>query len=100
MGIYPGHAPLLAETRAAPLRYATTVAPTTRHQTEDLEGGILQIAANRVLLLTGGPVFAQAGGDLRSQEETQRFDRLAGTLLAALQADPAAAWGIDGAEDA
>jgi F0F1-type ATP synthase epsilon subunit len=99
MGIYPGHAPLLAETRAAPLRYAVAVAPTIEHQTEDLEGGILQIAANQVLLLTGGPAFAPANGDLPSPEEIQQFDRLAGTLLAALQAASDAAWGIDG-EDA
>jgi len=39
IGIYPGHAPLLAETVTAPLRYA---GPSGEH-TLDLEAGILQV---------------------------------------------------------
>lgn len=104
LGIYPGHAPLLAETRAATLRYTTAVgtstgAPMEDHQTEELEGGILQIAANRVLLLTAGALLAPPDGSSPPEAETQPFDRLAGALLAALQADPAAAWGMDGDEE-
>ncbi|HNT78151.1 MAG TPA: hypothetical protein PKH77_24320 [Anaerolineae bacterium] len=51
LGIYPGHAPLLAETEAAALRYA--VAGKER-QTERLEAGILRVNGGEVRLLTSG----------------------------------------------
>jgi hypothetical protein len=95
LGIYPGHAPLLAETRRAALRYATTAG---KHQTEDLEAGILQVTGNDVLLFTGGPSVGPFETPGAPADEAQQFDRLAGALLAALQADPAAAWGMDDAE--
>lgn len=68
VGIYPGHAPLLAETRRAPLRYA---AAGEERRTEELEAGILQVTGHRVLLLTGGP-----GTTSPPRGEVQRFDRL------------------------
>jgi len=95
LGIYPGHAPLLAETRRAALRYATAAG---RRQTEELEVGILQVTGNDVLLFTGGPSAGPVEARGAPANEAQQFDRLAWALLAALQADPAAAWGMDDAE--
>jgi len=69
VGIYPGHAPLLAETRRAPLRYATA---TGEHRTGEFEAGILQVTGHRVLLLTGG-AGATAGVPA---DEMPQFDRL------------------------
>mgnify|MGYP001099167300 CR=1 FL=1 len=74
VGIYPGHAPLLAETRRAPLRYATA---TGEHRTEEFEAGILQVRGRQVLLLTGG-----AGETARAPAgDAQQFERLLGALL-------------------
>ena len=95
LGIYPGHAPLLAETRPAALRYATAAG---KHQTEDLEAGVLQVIGNDVLLFTGGPSVGPVETSGAPVGEAQQFDRLAGALLAALPADPAAARGMDDAE--
>lgn len=92
VGIYPGHAPLLAETQMAALRYATDRGP---QQTAALEAGILQVIGGHVLLLTGGQAAAPPAVALPADGEAERFDRLAGALLATLQADPAAVWGLD-----
>lgn len=59
VGIYPGHAPLLAETRQAPLRYATAVG---EHRTEEFEVGILQVMDHQVLLLTTGTAATATRG--------------------------------------
>jgi F0F1-type ATP synthase epsilon subunit len=83
IGVYPGHAPLLAETMAAPLRYQD---PSGEHAL-DLNAGILQVSG------VGVTVFArieaselmQAPGD---STEDDRFDRLAQELPAALDARP------------
>ena len=52
IGIYPGHAPLLAETVAAPLRYADGSGEHSLH----LEAGILQVDGEGVTIFTSGPV--------------------------------------------
>jgi F-type H+-transporting ATPase subunit epsilon len=86
IGIYPGHAPLLAETVTAPLCYTD---PLGEH-TLLLEGGILQIDSDGVTVFTSG--LSEPGEDLQPSpdiEET-RFERLAQTLLATLRAMPAA----------
>jgi F0F1-type ATP synthase epsilon subunit len=57
IGLYPGHAPLLAETVAAPLRYADS----TGEHTLDLDAGILQVEVGRVIVLTSGLTRAAAG---------------------------------------
>ena len=96
LGIYPGHAPLLAETRPAALRYATAAG---KHQTEELEAGIVQVTGNDVLLFTGRPSVGPVETNGASPGEAQQFDRLAGALLAGLQAAPAAAREMDDAEE-
>jgi len=51
IGIYPGHAPLLAETVTAPLRYADEAG----EHTLGLEAGILQVDRDGVTVFTSDP---------------------------------------------
>jgi len=94
IGIYPGHAPLLAETATAPLRYAS---PSGEH-TLDLEAGILQVDGDGVMVFTSGPaqtfqvsetarLSLRAGDSLKSSEvsEDAHFDRLARVLLSTMR---------------
>jgi F-type H+-transporting ATPase subunit epsilon len=50
IGIYPGHAPLLAETAAGPLRYADE---SGEHALE-LEAGVLEVHRSGLTLFTSG----------------------------------------------
>lgn len=68
IGIYPGHAPLLAETCAGPLRYADAVG---EHAFE-LEAGILHVQDDVVTLFVGASASLEPGA--------ARFDRLAEAL--------------------
>ncbi|RLC98849.1 MAG: hypothetical protein DRI77_04115 [Chloroflexi bacterium] len=52
ISVWPGHAPLLAETITAPLRYADE----TGEHTLDLEAGILQVDGDGVMIFTSGLV--------------------------------------------
>ena len=85
IGIWPGHGPLLAETRTAPLRYADQ----TGEHVQELEAGILEISRDGVTILTSGLAH-----DERSEpasewgEETARFDRLIRDLFASLEVHP------------
>ena len=74
IGIYPGHAPLLAETVTAPLRYADDEGEHTLH----LEAGILQVDSQGVAILTSGE--KAAGAELEAPPEEMRFQRLASWL--------------------
>ncbi|MEA3397653.1 MAG: hypothetical protein U9R05_09360 [Chloroflexota bacterium] len=82
LSIYPGHAPLLAETVAGPLRYTTA----SGEHASALEAGILHITLDGVTLFTPGALLSGTGepGDAG---QMARFDRLAGVLFAALQAE-------------
>jgi len=83
IGIYPGHAPLTAETVSAPLRYADP----SGERAIDLEAGILLVDADGVTIFTSGAAQAlQVSRTLVSDEA--RFDRLAQALLATMQARP------------
>jgi len=89
ISIYPGHAPLLAETVAGPLRYADDAG----EHTLNLTAGILQVDENVVRVLTGGQIQTaepEAGvsgvAGARTQPQGLRFDRLAQEMLAALHA--------------
>jgi F0F1-type ATP synthase epsilon subunit len=92
IGIYPGHAPLLAETVGAPLRYAD---PSGEHAL-DLEAGILQVDADGVTIFTSGsrqaregsPPPHDSGSESGSVSGEMRFDRLAQALLTAIRAQP------------
>jgi len=96
IGVYPGHAPLLAETVTAPLRYAD---PTGEHEL-DLEAGILQIGPGGVTIFTSGPARRADTGTKRSPQAPQagkerRFDRLARALLDTLQEDADEVLGLE-----
>ena len=87
IGIYPGHAPLIAETVTAPLRYAD---PTGEH-TLDLEEGILQVHGDGVTIFTSGlsqPSESSQPPPGSQNSDAASFDRLAQELLAASRADP------------
>jgi F0F1-type ATP synthase epsilon subunit len=70
--IWPGHAPVLAETRAGGVRYADDVG----EHALSLSPGMLQVHGNEVLILVGGA--------LRTSEEDggESLNRLTGVLLA------------------
>jgi F0F1-type ATP synthase epsilon subunit len=92
IGIYPGHAPLLAETVTAPLRYADELG----EHALDLEAGILQVEGDGVTILTSGLARTSEVSEtarLSSPKSLEvsdgvRFDRLARALLTTLQAQP------------
>lgn len=88
IGIYPGHAPLLAETVTALLRYAD---PSGEHIL-DLEAGILQVDDNSVTILTSGLAETSEVSD------GTRFDRLARELLTTLQGQTVEVLDLDGEE--
>ena len=80
IGIWPGHAPLLAETVSAPLVYARN----GEEQRLEVQRGILQITTGAITILTGGE-----GGVARDEgQPAARFDRLARVLLARLWEQP------------
>ena len=78
IGVYPGHAPLLAETVAAPLRYQD---PSGEHAV-DLNAGILQVSDEGVTVFASTRTFEVFQTSEVSHDE--RFDRLAQELLTAL----------------
>lgn len=94
IGIYPGHAPLLAETVTASLRYADQ----SGEHVLDLEAGILQVDRGGVTVLTSGVSqtsedFDELGRAVSQPSEIlaevsagAHFDRLARELLATVQA--------------
>jgi F0F1-type ATP synthase epsilon subunit len=84
IGIYPGHAPLVAETATAPLRYAD---PAGEHAL-DLEAGILQVDAEGVMIFTSGTSQPCEGGKPSQGLEEAHFDRLAQALVATMRAQP------------
>jgi len=94
IGIYPGHAPLLAETVTAPLHYADQ----SGEHVLDLEAGILQVDCGGVTVLTSGVsqtsedfdelgrAVSQPSEILAEVSAVAHFDRLARELLATVQA--------------
>jgi len=82
LGIYPGHAPLLAETVAGPLHYATASGEET---SVDLPAGVLQICDHEITVFTLGELGDKAGIDLEKDAGLAQFERLSRALLAALQ---------------
>ncbi len=69
IGIYPGHAPLLAETVTAPLRYANG----SGEHTLDLEAGILQVDGDGkgVTIFTSGLAQTSAVSENSEVSEEQ-----------------------------
>jgi len=82
IGIWPGHAPLLAESVAAPLHYADDLG----EHSLLLDAGVLLIAPDRVTIYTMGLADREvvAGAPTGSGEE-KHFARLAEALVTILQ---------------
>jgi F-type H+-transporting ATPase subunit epsilon len=94
IGIYPGHAPLLAETVTAPLRYADELG----EHALDLEAGILQVERDGVTIFTSGLAQTSEVSETSDVSEGARFERLAQALLTTLQAQPEEASVLSGVE--
>ncbi len=90
LSIYPDHAPLIAEILPGPVQYETAIEAGEL----ELAGGILQVADNRVTVLTRGlrrDVPDMEEGTRPTPVEDARFDRLARELMLSLDAQPDAA---------
>jgi len=72
--IWPGHAPLLAETAAEALRYADS----RGEHAVDLPPGIVHVQGNTVTVFLAGTLDEEVS---RREEEGRRFDRLASVML-------------------
>ena len=72
--VWPGHAPLLAETATDALRYADAAGT----HTIDLPAGVLQVRESTVTLFLAGTLGEQPW----PEGEDERFERLAETMLA------------------
>ncbi len=84
LGIYPGHAPLVAETSPAPLRYQDA----DGEHTVDLESGVLHIKSQGVELFVCA--IAEDAPDTTEEAVTAAaFDRLASELLSTLHVSSA-----------
>jgi len=82
IGIWPGHAPLLAESVAAPLRYADDLG---EHLVQ-LSAGVLLVVPDRVTVYTTGPADREviAGGPT-GVGAAKRFARLTEAVRARQQ---------------
>lgn len=81
LGIYPGHAPLVAETVAAPLRYQDAEG----EHAVSLEAGVLHITPAGVEIFTGVTTSVSPPAEMEAEAQALAFDRLAGVLLATLR---------------
>lgn len=84
LSIYPGHAPLLAETVTAPLRYADA----SGEHAFDVEAGILEVDDQGVMVFTSGKPEAVESPRPSAVAEEKRFERLARKLQEKLQTEP------------
>jgi F0F1-type ATP synthase epsilon subunit len=84
LSIYPGHAPLLAETVTAPVRYVDA----SGEHAFDAEGGILEVDDQGVMILTSGKPETAESLRPSAVAEERRFERLARELKEKLQAEP------------
>ncbi|MBN1921724.1 MAG: hypothetical protein JW892_10795 [Anaerolineae bacterium] len=73
LGVFPGHAPLVAEISSAPLWYIDAEG---RHHL-DLDSGILQISSAVVTVFTSGLQTRAPAVESSVLEEGVRFERLA-----------------------
>lgn len=84
LSIYPGHAPLLAETVTAPLRYIDDAG----EHVFSAEAGILRVDRGRVTIFTSGESEVEAAPRPSAVSEERRFKRLARELGDRLEEEP------------
>jgi F0F1-type ATP synthase epsilon subunit len=84
IGVYPGHAPLLAETLTAPLRYVDAAG---EHEI-DLDAGILQVNGDGVTVFAGQAKPCEGLKPSQGSQNDQHFDQLAQELFTTLDAQP------------
>jgi len=86
LSVYPGHAPLLAETVAGPVAYVTESGDAEIALTE----GIVRIGDGTVTIFVGGLIGAASMLDIEldddEENEMLEFDRLAHVLMVTLGA--------------
>lgn len=82
IGIYPGHAPLLAETVVAPLHYADA----SGEHAVDLNAGILQVTSVDVTVFIDNAKPCKEPS--QGPEDDEHFDQLAQDLMTSLDAKP------------
>jgi F0F1-type ATP synthase epsilon subunit len=87
ISIYPGHAPLLAETITASVRYTDA----SGDHGFDVRAGILKIEDNRVTVFTSGESEPARRPAPPTTSEERQFDRLARDLRARLEEED---WGM------
>jgi F0F1-type ATP synthase epsilon subunit len=83
ISIYPGHAPLLAETVTASLRYADA----SGEHGFDARAGILQIRDDHVRVFTSGEPEPTEQARPAGISEERQFERLAQELQARLEGE-------------
>jgi F0F1-type ATP synthase epsilon subunit len=83
ISIHPGHAPLLAETITASLRYADA----SGEHGFDARAGILHIEGENVTVFTSGESEPAQARRPSTASEERRFDRLARELRARLETE-------------
>lgn len=88
--IYPGHAPLLAETVTAPLRYADGAG----EHVFSAEAGIVQVGGDGVTIFTSGESEPEATRKASAVPEERRFERLAQELRAKLEREADSPLGV------
>jgi F0F1-type ATP synthase epsilon subunit len=81
--VYPGHAPLLAETVTAPLRYVDE----SGEHAFDVEAGILEVDDQGVMVFTSGKPEAAESLRPSAVAEEKQFERLARELKEKLQTE-------------
>lgn len=79
--VYPGHAPLLAETVTTALRYADRAG----EHAFQVEAGILQVGGDRVTVFTSSQSEAEAATGIPTTSGERQFERLARELQTKLQ---------------
>ena len=95
LSVYPGHAPLLAETVAGPVFYVTAAG------TEEiaLAEGIFSVSRDGVAIFTDGLAEAPSAQQVApsvAEADAATFDRLARTLMVTLGAHSRGVLGHDG----
>jgi F0F1-type ATP synthase epsilon subunit len=83
ISVYPGHAPLLAETVTASLRYGDA----SGEHWLDVRAGILEIRGNRVTVFTSGEAEPAERPASSTVSEERRFTRLARELQVRLETE-------------